>query len=101
MEIKEMVKVMQHFENGGEVEIRFKDDNDDTWVDTDCTSWNWSMYDYRIKEQKQKVTIEKWLLKDIRSKEYFTTESSDIESSLECMSPTDKIKLLETYEVEI
>lgn len=95
MKTEEMIKVMQHFANGGEVELRFKDDNDDIWEEPSNHSWNWSMYDYRIKKQKQKVTIEKWLCKD-RKDNYIVIETSKIEHYV----MYDKIKLLETYEVE-
>ena len=94
MELKEMIKVMQHYADGGEVEIRLKDDDNDTWEKPNRTSWNWGEYDYRIKEQKQKVTIEKWLCKD-REDNYIVIEGSNV-----VLFRFEKIKLLETYEVE-
>ena len=63
MELKEMIKVMQHFENGGRVEYKEKKKND-YWTPVTSPSWDWAFHEYRIKEPKQKVTIEKWLLKD-------------------------------------
>ena len=68
MELKEMIKVMQHFENGGEVEFsndEFKSVLGEANKENDNgLGWNWEDFNYRIKEQEQKVTIEKWLLKD-------------------------------------
>lgn len=93
MELKEMIKVMQHYENGGEVECstRGKDD----WITLSSYYWNWYTTNYRIKEQKQKVTIEKWLLKD-NNGDFFIREGdkNHIEYTFR-----NKVKLLETYEV--
>ena len=97
MELKEMIKVMQHYENGGEIEIRLKNNNRDNWRPTNNPSWNWNTSDYRIKEPKQKVTIEKWLIKDVNSSEYFIVESSAIEK----YKHYEEVKLIESYEVEL
>ena len=53
MELKEMIKVMQHYLDGGEIE-------------------------YRIK--KQKVTIEKWLMQSTIDKEYRIIETSLVDT---------------------
>ena len=98
MELKEMIKVMQHYENGGEIEIRLKNNNRDNWRPTNNPSWNWNIYDYRIKPEKQKVTIEKWLIKDVNNGEYFIMESSEIETYYKHY---EQIKLIESYEVEL
>ena len=96
MELKEMIKVMQHFADGGEVEVRLKVNNSYLWSETKTPCWNWIEFSYRIKEQKQKVTIEKWLCKD-KKDNYVVIETSSIEFYV----MYEKIKLLETYEVEI
>ena len=93
MELKEMIKVMQHYENGGEIEYKAKNSND--WYGLITPSWNWLEYDYRVKEQKQKVTIEKWLVKDTDGVYRI------IETSMADKLYFEKIKLLETYEVEL
>ena len=99
MELKEMIKVMQHYENGGEVE--FSDDNFETVLgesnkeDDGDLCWNWDEFDYRIKEQKQKVTIEKWLLK-YDDGEYRIVQTSNVDKFL-----ANKIKLIKSYEVEL
>ena len=99
MELKEMIKVMQHFENGGEVEFsndEFKSVLGEANKENDKgLGWNWEDFNYRIKEQKQKVTIEKWLCKD-REDNYIVIEGSNV-----VLFRFEKIKLLETYEVEI
>lgn len=95
MKIEEMIKVMQHFADGGEVEcaeIGF-----DEWEIANKPCWNWSDYNYRIKEPKQKITIEKWLLKD-NNGDFFIREGdkNHIEYAFK-----NKVKLIESYEVEL
>ena len=100
MELKEMIKVMQHYEDGGLVE--FSDDKFKTVLSTvnkkddKDICWNWEEFEYRIKEQKQKVTIEKWLCRD-KQGDYLTRETSNIDGYL----TIKKIKLIESYEVEL
>ena len=99
-----MIKVMQHFDNGGEDEIEFKRtiEDDAKWEKLlPVPVWNWERFDYRIKEQKQKVTIEKWLIKDVNSGEHFIMESSDVNLNLKVFLELRKLKLLESYEIEL
>ena len=100
MELKEMIKVMQHFEDGGDVE--YSGDNFETIFgkannkkNPNGLSWDWSSLQYRIKEQKQKVTIEKWLCRN-SNKEYFIREAEP-----KHLLYDNKVKLIETYEVEL
>ena len=93
MELKEMIKVMQHFDDGGEIEYR--EHKYKTWEKCPSPIWNWFDFKYRIKEQKQKVTIEKWLCKD-RKDNYIVIEGSNVD-----FYRFEKVKLLETYEVEL
>ena len=99
MELKEMIKVMQHYEDGGDVEYSedcFKtikgESNNKNRVGL---FWDWDTFKYRIKEQKQKVTIEKWLIKDVNSGEYFIKEGEP-----KHLLYANKVKLIESYEVE-
>ena len=101
MELKEMIKVMQHYENGGEVEYIVKEDVYPSWIKCVNPLWDWFEYDYRIKEQKQKVTIEKWLIKDVDSGEHFIMESSDVNLNLKVFPGWRKVKLTKSYEVEL
>ena len=101
MELKEMIKVMQHFEDGGDVE--FSEDCFKTILgeanneDDGGLCWDWDTYDYRIKEQKEKVTIEKWLCSDNQGG-LVVIETTNIE---EYTYITKKLKLIESYEVEL
>ena len=96
MELKEMIKVMQHYDNGGEVEVKEKREDDTKWRFSN-PSWDWAYFEYRIKEEKPKVTIEKWLLKD-NNGDFFIREGDKkhIEYAFR-----NKVKLIESYEVEL
>lgn len=97
----DMIKIMQHYVDGGEIEFKEKSDDDTTWR-LSCPSWDWETYEYRIKEEKQKIVIEKWLLYDKSVDVYFEARSSDIDKMLRHPSnTTEKVKLLESYEVEL
>lgn len=105
MELKEMIKVMQHYENGGEIE--YSNDNFESVLgisnkkDGGDLRWDWQTFKYRIKEQKQKVTIEKWLIKNVDSGEHFIMESSDVDLTLKAFPDGCKVKLIKSYEVEL
>ena len=96
MKLSEMIKVMQHYEDGGEVEYSTKEDGYTSWSKCVNPLWDWFEYDYRIKEPKQKVTIEKWLCQD-RKNDYIVVETSSIEKYV----LYKKVKLIESYEVEL
>ncbi len=96
MEVKEMIKVMEHYAAGGDIEYKLKNNDRGKWTLNTDPSWNWDAYDYRIKEQKQKVTIEKWLCQD-KQGDYLIRETSNIDGYL----TIKKIKLIESYEVEL
>ena len=95
--IQEQIEIMQHFENDGQIETKAYHNSD--WIGVDFPKWDWSLQDYRIKEQKTTITIEKWLIsyKDdiyqilIGNRDYFNKN----------IHPQAKIKLLESYEVEL
>lgn len=100
--IKEMIEVMEWYEGGGAVECIER--GKDNWGLVESPIWDWYTFDYRIKKPKQKVTIEKWLIegvcidaKDIK----VVIETSDIDSWLSYYPKAKKIKLIESYEVEI
>ena len=92
MELSEMIKIMQHYKNGGEVEVYKKD----RWTIVVNPIWDWDTFDYRIKEQKQKVTIEKWLCQD-KHEDLIIIETSNINT----YHQLEKVKLIESYEVEL
>lgn len=93
MELKEMIKVMQHFANGGLVEYAEIGSNE--WSVANIPCWSWSDYNYRIKEQKV-VTIEKWLCQ-VSNNDFVIVETSAINRH----RAYKKVKLIESYQVEL
>jgi len=55
MDLKEQIKVMQHFAEGGKVEDSYLRLN--AWKPTDNPVWNWDSYDYRIQPTKTKQPL--------------------------------------------
>ena len=95
--IEEQKEIMFHHLNGGEIEFlsglsgwrpQSKEDLD----------FEWERFDYRIKEKKPLVTIEKWLYKDGDS--YFTLEG-DIGYHQGYAKSYNQVRLLDSYEVQI
>ena len=98
-DLKEQIEIMTHYLNGGEVECVEK--GNDNWEIVTKPLWNFDDFEYRIKEPKQKVTIEKWLIKDVNNGEYFIYESSRVDLYLKETFNSEKVKLIESYEVEL
>ena len=96
-DLKEQIEIMTHYLNGGEIECVEK--GNDNWEIATKPLWNWDDFEYRIKPLKQKVTIEKWLIEENDIK--FVVETSDINSWLKSFPTAQKLKLIESYEVEI
>lgn len=94
-DLKEQIEIMTHYINGGDVEYNIRESN--IWRRASTPIWDWDTFDYRIKEQKQKVTIEKWLIKDVNSNEHRIIESSNVDE----YKRYEKVKLIESYEVEL
>ena len=101
MTLRAKIEVMEAFERGEEIEHR--DRLNDMWFASNFPAWDWKEFEYRIKPKpKQTVTMEKWLIKDERSDFSFRTiiEIDNIDNfcySNDCF----KVKLLDTYEVEL
>ena len=100
--LKEQIEVMQHFANGGKVEAIAKNVQDSSLVKAPFPCWDWDKYDYSIKEEKQKITIEKWLCldkADIKTNRFYI-----LEATKEYFEKYDKddvqIKVLDSYEVD-
>lgn len=68
----------------------------DAWV-KHTNKYHWEEIEEPI--AKQKVTIEKWLIEEYDIK--FVVETSDIDSWLYPFPTAKKLKLIESYEVEI
>ena len=89
---------MQAFERGEEIEEVRNRYVGKKWNSTQNPLWDWDTFTYRIKPKpKQTVTIEKWLYREREA--YFTIEgnSKHHEGNL----PFAKVKLLDTYKVEL
>ena len=97
MKLIEKIEAILHYENGGEVEFKFKYSDEPEWVKDNKPDWDWNTFEYRIKTTKQKVIIEKWLMQDTIDKEYRIIETSLVDKVVNLK----KVKLLETYEVEL
>ena len=97
--IQEQIEVMQHFANGGEVEVCNVIFNS-KWEDRKEPQWDWSCFDYRIKEQKKTITIEKWLLEN-DDEAIIIIEVNNRRIDTWTNVGWKKLKLLETYEVEL
>ena len=93
-DLKEQIEIMTHYLNGGEVECVEK--GNDNWEIVTKPLWNFDDFEYRKKEPKQKVTIEKWLCQD-KQGDYLIRETSNIDGYL----TIKKIKLIESYEIEL
>ena len=59
MTIQQQIEVMQHFADGGKVEIL--DEHRNEWIDAPKPRWDWISYDYRIKPEpfKQEIVFTK------------------------------------------
>ncbi len=95
MELCEMIKVMQHYENGGVIQRCNFGSHNYSDITTEGYLFNFCDYKYRIKGQKQKVTIEKWLCRD-RDGNFIIIETSNIDN----YNLYEKVKLMEIYEVD-
>ena len=94
-DLKEQIEIMTHYLNGGEIECVEK--GNDNWEIVTKPLWNFDDFEYRIKEPKEKVTIEKWLCSD-KQGGLVVIETTNIE---EYTYITKKVKLIESYEVEL
>ena len=93
-DLKEQIEIMTHYLNGGKIEASKR--HTQIWAGASLPCWDWDTFDYRIKEQKQKVTIEKWLCRNGQG-DYAIIESTNVNQ----YKTYEKVKLIETYEVEL
>ena len=96
MTLREKIDCMEAFERGEEIEVK---STFGEWLTITDKSpcFRWEGDNYRIKH-KQTVTIEKWLINYQALK--MIVEVTDIERFL-LEFGGEKVKLLDTYEVEI
>lgn len=97
MTLREKIDVMEAFERGEEIECKYSGSGD--WFTVECKNpeFRWEGDNYRIKP-KQTVVIEKWLCKT--KMETFIVIEGDA-NELNSRINLTKVKLLETYEVEL
>ena len=93
-DLKEQIEIMTHYLNGGEVECVEK--GNDNWEIVTKPLWNFDDFEYRIKESKPKVTIERWLCRD-RYGDFIAVETSNIDKYKLYV----KVKLLNAYKIEL
>ena len=101
MKLIEMIEVMLHYDKGGEIIYRLNSDGCSSWSNCPNPLWDWIKFEYKIKKEKQKVTIEKWLMKDVDSDKHFILEASDVDLTLKDFPKWKKVKLIESYEIEL
>ena len=94
-DLKEQIEIMTHYLNGGEIECVEK--GNDNWEIVTKPLWNFDDFEYRIKEPEGKITIEKWLMQSTIDKEYRIIETSLVDKVVNFK----KVKLIESYEVEL
>ena len=92
-DLKEQIEIMTHYLNGGEIECVEK--GNDNWEIATKPLWNWDDFEYRIKEPKQKLTIEKWLCRDFHEN-FIVIETTAIDEYY-----YTKVKFIKSYEVEL
>ena len=91
---------MQHYANGSEIQCKDRGGTDYRDFEKHASpSWNWQDYDYRIKEQKETITIEKWVLKN--KGELSIIEGTNRRLSTLINLGWIKVKLLDSYEVQM
>ena len=99
-DLKEQIEIMTHYLNGGEVECLALDKSLKGWYEEQDPSFSWGFFDYRIKKQKNTITIEKWLTKH-RHTERFEVVEGNNDFFEDYNSKYKKIRLLESYELEL
>ena len=95
MKLKEMIKVIQHYADGGAIQRCNFGSHNYSDITTEGYLFNFCDYKYRIKEEKQKVTIEKWLFRD-KQGDFLVIEISNADN----YKQYEKVKLMEIYEVD-
>ena len=76
MTIQEQIAVMQHYEDGGEIEYKPKHLKDGWCAAEKPPLWAFNSSDYRIKEKPKTKTVYEWMCR------YKTSSAWDIEKAL-------------------
>ena len=56
-DIDYMIATMQAFKEGKAIQRRHLHGIDAPWIDAPKPSWNWSMFDYRVKPEPRRVWV--------------------------------------------
>ena len=100
MTLREKIETMQAFDRGEYVEVRTDKTKSGTWSVAVDPIWDWNNNDYRIKPTpKQTVVIEKWLVTN--KSRFDIAETTNIDEYIDGACMWTKVKLLDTYEVEL
>ena len=98
MTLREKIDCMEAFERGEEIECNSL--YNPKWTSTTAPAWSWNDFCYRIKPKpKQVVVIEKWLFEDKFGIKFVQEIEKDCVLCYCNEFNTQKIKLLDTYEV--
>ena len=76
---KEMIEVMQAYERGEKIEMKFLDSDDCCWMEVIDPLWDWYESDYRVKPKKKYVpfdTPEEFLTAYIKHGEFVENKES-------------------------
>ena len=98
MTLREKIEVMEAFERGEYVEVRTDKTVAGPWGVAIDPLWDWNNNDYRIKPKpKQVVAIAKWLVESAFEGYLIIEGTKEYIQNF----PNTKVKLLDTYEVEL
>lgn len=76
MTLEEQIAVMQHYANGGKVELLDKNYNEG-WQPTTQPAWNWADFGYRIKKEPRELMVWAKGLNLINAAEYVGPRTHD------------------------
>ena len=96
--VYEQIEIMQYFADDDGI-VERTELGKDNWRICNNEVFNWEIYDYRKKEQKKTITIERWLIKN--GERFDVGETSSIKDYMESCVGWEKVKLLDSYEVEL
>lgn len=96
--VYEQIEIMQYFADDDGI-VERTELGKDNWRICNNEVFNWEIYDYRKKEQKKTITIERWLIKN--GERFDVGETSSIKYYMESCVGWEKVKLLDSYEVEL
>jgi len=54
MTTKEMIAVMQAYEEGKKIQCKYLREEEDCWCDCNIPHWNWHVFYYRVKPEEEK-----------------------------------------------